>query len=465
MKKKLLGLKRLTIEGNNGNYLKDLDFLLLEGECICLVSAAHQKEVLVEYLQGEGHTVSGSLFLGGKEILQVSKEAMEREKVFVISRKTPYMSTLTIEENIFVLRRNSLKKFRLNEKAMELQTRYYFEKYGLDMDLRMDSSRLSVGDKIIIGVIRSISQGAKVIVLSDVYGAFFKTEVNRLISLIQGLKKEGIGVLVSDNYPEYFYPAADQLVIFKHMQIAKKIYDQQEFNLGYDIIMRGARHSAGGEQRLNQGKPRAVKIKGFTLDKKTCQITGSRGEIVLVSEDGAKLDLLWSQFMRFSDKEITYILDGRKILYKDMADLISQKIAFLNPEISYGGVMNNLSWKDNILMPSYRKISSKLGFYKKQSDYILKDNFLFQEEENKECADMGENMWKSVFYRWKLYNPRVLILYNTLTVADVRQRDWIKILLTGMADRGTTIILLETEASYCAGIADRIETMEYDDED
>lgn len=464
MRNELLSLKRLTLEGKNGNRLNDLDFLLLEGECICLVSAVHQKEVLVEYLQGEGRRISGSLFLCGKELSQDSKNAMEREKIFVVGKSTPYLSTLTIGENIFVLRRNSLKKFRLNKQAMELQARYYFEKYGLDLDLKTNSTRLSVGDKIIVGIIRSVSQGARVIVLADVSGAFSKAEVKKLIFLIEGLKRDGIGVLISDNYPEYFYSVADQLIIFKHMQIAKKIYDRQDFDLGYEIIMRGARPNTEESKRVRQNEQTAVEISGFVFDGRPCHICGAKGDIVLISEDGAKMEQLWNQLMNFSTRAVRYTLDGRQVPYKDMTDLIQQKIAFINLEISGGGIVNNLSWEENILMPSYKKISSKLGFYKKQSEYIMNDNFLFQVGDGAEHEKTEEDMWKSVFYRWKLYNPRVLILYNTLTAADVRQRDWVKSILTGMANRGTTIILLETEFSYCSSIADRIETMEYDDD-
>ena len=62
--------------------------------------------------------------------------------------------------------------------------------------------------------------------LYDTSGAFSQKEMPRLISLIETLKAEGIGILISDNNPEAFFCAADRLVIFKHKKIAKKIYDR-----------------------------------------------------------------------------------------------------------------------------------------------------------------------------------------------------------------------------------------------
>ena len=125
-------------------------------------------------------------------------------------------------------------------------------------------------------------------------------------------------------------------------------------------------------------------------------------------------------------------------------------------EIPRGGVMENLTKEDNILMPSYRKISSRLGFYRKASAYILKDNFLFEDGEDLEEIDLERTGWKLVLYRWKLFNPRLLIVHNCITAADLWERDWIKKRLIEMAERGTAIILLENEAAYCSSFADRI---------
>ena len=47
MKRELLLLKKVTVEGaDSSNRLYDVDLILRESECFCLVSAVHQKEVL-----------------------------------------------------------------------------------------------------------------------------------------------------------------------------------------------------------------------------------------------------------------------------------------------------------------------------------------------------------------------------------------------------------------------------------
>ena len=456
MKRELLVIKNAAIEGiNSSDRLYEVDLLLREAECFCLVSAVHQKEVLVEYLQGFGKLLSGCIRVRGQELSSNDRKEMEKNKVFVISRSTPYMNTLNIGENIFLLRRNSLKKVIINERAIRSQTEYYFQKYRIALDAAAAPGTLSNADKIIIGIIRSVSQGARLIVLYDTSGAFSQKEMVRLTSLISKMKEEGIGILISDNNPEAFYGVADRLIIFKHKQIAKKIYERELFPLASEIVLHGSEVVNGSQKQKAEGAA-SVSIDGLKIGDKTVSVQAARGEIVLISRENAPIDSLWEQCWRMETDGPEFTVDGRRIPSKSMDSLVRNRVAMMSCEILCGGVMENLTKEDNILMPSYRKISSRLGFYRKASAYILKDNFLFTDGEALGQIDLERTGWKLVLYRWKLFNPRLLIVHNCITAADLWERDWIKKRLIEMAERGTAILLLENEAAFCSGFADRV---------
>lgn len=295
--------------------------------------------------------------------------------------------------------------------------------------------------------------------LSDTSGAFSQKEMMRLTSLIERLKKEGIGILISDNNPEAFYCVADRLVIFKHRKIAKKIYDPEQFPQASDIILRGTNAREGSKKEKTKGVA-SIRINGLKAGGRTVSIEVCKGEIVLVSREAAPIDCFWDQCQRSSDSGLEFIIDGKKVASHTMADLVKNRVGMISCEISRMGVMRNLTKEDNILMPSYRKISGRLGFYRKASSYILRDNFLFEDGEALDDIDFEKNGWKLVFYRWKLFNPRVLIVHNCITAADLWERDWIKKRLIEMAERGTAVILLENEAAFCSGFSDRVWTVD-----
>lgn len=460
MKKELLALKHVTLEGRSpNNRLYHIDLLLREGECFCLVSTMHQKEVLVEYLQGFGRSISGTIRIRGHEIAQADRLTLEKNKVFVISPGTPYISTLSIGENIFLLRRNSLKKLIINQQAILTQTKYYFKKYQIDLDPEMSSETLSGADKIIIGIIRSVSQGGRLIVLSDVSAAFSQKDMPRLTSVIEKLKEEGIGILVSDNNPKAFYNVADRLILFKHRKIEKKIYDRELFPLASEILLRGTK----AEEKIQKEKAAdhsSVQINRLKAGDQTISIQAARGEIVLVSRESAPIDSLWHQCWQLTEGGPEFVIDGEVIPSHTMSDLVKHRVAMMSCEISLAGLMENVTKEDNILMPSYPKISDRLGFYQKASSYILNDNFLFEDGDTLENLDLAKQGWKLVLYRWKLFHPRLFIVHNCITAADLWERDWIKKRLVEMAERGTTILLLENEAAFCSAFSDRIWTVE-----
>lgn len=459
MKRELLYLKNLTVEDETGERLEDVSLLLREGECICMASTVRQKETLVRYLRGKGKRLSGEVEICGSRLDQSGRRAFERRKVFVVGRNEPYMTNLTIGENVFLLRRNSLKKVLLNEKAMESQTDYYFRKFGIPLSATGNSVPLSSGERSLVAMVRCISQGAKVLVLWDISGLFSAAEMELVTAIIRRLKEEGVGILISDNNPEYFYPVSDEMVIFKHRRIAKKIYDPGDFSLGEQIILRGM-ESAPDKREDNRvredetGLP-WVKVLGQTTAGWSYELEAEKGEILLVSLPAVRMEQLWESLFCRGPKLPVYAMEGKSISAQNVDGLVRKGIVFGYAGTEGSGVIRTLSAADNILLPSLRRISGKLGFYRREAEYIFRDNFLLEGGEKLENMDRDD--LKLMMYRFRLYHPKVMILHNIFTTADIKERDWLRRMVISAAGRGTAVILLENERGLCTAFADRVE--------
>ena len=460
MKRELLYLKNLTVEDEAGGRLEDVSLLLREGECICMSSTVRQKETLVRYLQGKGKRLSGEVEICGCRLEQDGRRAFERRKVFVVGRNEPYMTNLTVGGNVFLLRRNSLKKILLNEKAMENQADYYFRKFGIPLSAAGNSAPLSGGDKSLVAMVRCISQGAKVLVLWDISGLFSAAEMELVTAMIHQLKEEGVGILISDNNPEYFYPVSDEMIIFKHGRIAKKIYDPADFSLGGQIILRGAETWTEDKKAdTRPGKEKAglprMQVRGQTAAGWNYELEVEKGEILLVSLPAARMEQLWESLFCRASKPPVYVIDGRTVSAGNVDGLVRAGIVFGSVGAAGSGVIRTLPPADNILLPSLRRISGKLGFYRREAEYIFRDNFLI--ESGKKPEDMGGDDLKLMMYRFRLYHPRLMILHNTFTTADIKERDWLRRMTVSAAGRGTGVILLENERGLCSAFADRVE--------
>lgn len=462
MGRELLYMQDLTVEEKNGNRLYDMNLLLREGTCVCLAGTSGQRNTLVRFLQGEGSKISGRLYVGGAELGPGGRAELERNKVFVIGRDVPYMESLNIPENIFLLRRNRLRNVWANERAMREQAGYYLQKYGIMLDIGADAPSMGAGDKALVGMVRAAAQNARVLVLADLSGIFSFDGLGTVLDVARKLKEEGMGIIISDSNPELFYPVADMLAIFRHKKIAKKIYDREDFGLAEKIIFRGMDRPRAQQPGNHAGgcagdRSPFLKICWEEAGDGQCELLLRRGEIVLASGTAAKMEQLWEKIICGGAPEVSYILNGEPVKYRTVDGLIRKGIVPVQFDTKDSGVFKNMTNDENILLPSLRRIAGPAGFYKRQGNYILRDNFLFQDGESQDTVDRREEGRKLIFYRWKLYHPKAVIFYNVFTLSDFKEKDWLKRIVASMAKRGTAVLLLEFEKDFCSAFADRVE--------
>ena len=153
-----------------------------------------------------------------------------------------------------------------------------------------------------------------------------------------------------------------------------------------------------------------------------------------------------------------FLLDEQEIHAKDVSELVRKKIVFLECR-EHTEVCDNLSNTENILLPSYRRISNRFGFYRKQQRYIMQDTFLAEEQSAIASIREESEGWRLAVYRWKLYHPKAIFLNQVLSDLNLKEREWLERELSEMAQRGTSVILLENDKDVCSRIADRIEVI------
>lgn len=464
MRRELLYMRDLTVEEKNGNRLHHMNLLLREGECICVAGASSQRKTLVRYLQGEAGKISGSCFVGGAELEQGGRALLERNKVFVINRNVPYMSSLNVAENIFLLRRNRLRNIWINERIIQEQAEYYMKKFGIPLDVKTDASEMGTRDKILSALVRAVVQNARILVLEDLSGVFSSDDMGTLLTAVNRLKGEGMGILISDSNPEVFYRETDVLTVLRHRKIAKKLYDRNEFCLAERIMRRGLERAAApeilpGGEAVVQGQEPVLGIRWTDGRDDSGEIRVCGGEIVLFSQNAARLEQLWERLLHCDSAGVSYTLNGEKLTCRTVDGLIRRGIVPVHLDMEDGGIFKNLTDEENILLPSMRRIAGPLGFYKKQGRYILEDDFLFQDGETAAGLDRREEARKLIFYRWKLYHPKAVILYGVFALADVKEKEWLKNMVVSIAGRGTAVLLLEHEKDFCSSFADRVESI------
>ena len=265
MRHEIIRMEHVNISRPGRHEIEDLNLIICRGYSMGAAGVENSKEILADFFDGKGTLARGRIYLDGEPWKPEGKRDFEDAGIFVISKDTVYMDSLDVSENLFLLRRNSLRKIRLNEKALHIQGRALLEKYDLPYAADEHSSHLKNGDRILIGMVRAITQGARILVLREIVACFPGEERRKLRQFVNRLKQDGITVISIDNRADFTDPFFDEVILFRHHTIYKKICQNEDTWMIDEILKRGleAADTTIPKARAASGKPQLRPVDSF----------------------------------------------------------------------------------------------------------------------------------------------------------------------------------------------------------
>lgn len=464
MKKEIVRLWNFAAVNPYREKVKQINLLLRAGECTLLCGKDYTGRTLAGIFQKGGSITEGLLSLQNTVVTQLHKKIFERYGIYYIDGETYMMRTLDLAENLFLLKKNSLKKIWVNEKAIHLHTEDIFRHYSLPLKAEQHPDTLGALDKVLMALVWATIQNSKLIVLNNASAGCSEDDTGVIINFLRQLKQEGIALLIYDSHPECFAELADCLILTEQGTIRQKIQDRALFGMYLSKELTG-------EKNINREQVDKFRIDGekeeilrwsIVFPRKKMVLSLHRGEILLIQNRNASEQMeLWNALTGRSIYEITLEQNGKRIAYRDAGELMQEKIAFWGTEGAYSDLFENLSLKDNMLLPSLKRISH-MGFYQRSEKFVMNDTLLagnlFRDkkqtlpESAHTCSE--PEMLQTILYKWKLFHPRVLVLNNIISGEDQEMKEWLVKELRQLADRGTGIILLEMSGKDVGQLAD-----------
>ncbi len=471
MKEGLLQLWNLSTINEYKEGVRNINVLVRRGECCLLWGKDYTGRIFSNIFKGEGQIIEGRILIKNEELPECSRALLESRKLFYVDGSEDFMDSLDLAENLFLLKKNSLCKIFFNEKAVHIQADSLLTGYGLEsFNSKSRMKDLSAADRILLSIVRLVGQGARMLVLNNVSPQCSEQDMILLKKLLKNLREEGIALLIYDSHPELFEDLADHIFFMRQGEILKKTIDRKDLSDYPEFEKRkGCRqeldHEADSIPCINWRMEGRVEFDGIRLRSRRNpqSIMVREGEIVRIADlDAFEQAELWEGLLGKGVCKPIVRIDGKVIEYHDVHRLVKNRITFWGDCAECAEIFNNLSIKDNILLPSLKRISS-CGGYRAGADYIFKDNFIMEEAfaSRVNCRSdhkkMSENdVLKTILYKWKLFHPRVIILNSILSRTDADMKEWLKEQLVEMAARGTAVILLEPAERDVQELAHRV---------
>ena len=438
--------------------LKDVSLTIGRGEIHCLVGEnGSGKSTLIKCIGGVVTPDSGQIFIGGRSFERLQAIDAIREGVQVIYQDLSLYPNTTVAENIslnqFVERRSSFVNWA---EVRSIAARGLAE-IGEDIPLDESVQNLSVAKRQIVAITRSLTHGAKLIIMDEATSAITRDDVDHLFSVIARLKKKGIATLFISHKLSEVFEIAEMVTIIRD---GRKVGDYPTAQLddrkltflmtGRDINYTPYRFPVEKRGAIPVLETRSLCRRGHFKD---ISFSLWPGEIVgltgLIGSGRTELALALFGLNKPDSGQI--LLNGKVVRVRSPRDAVRFGIGYLPEDRLTQGLFIGQSIGDNIIITVVKKL---LGFLR------LLDRQRMRETGERWIADLkikapsarvpawslsGGNQQRVVLAKWLATDPKVFILDGPTIGVDIASKSNIHEIIRSLADRGIAIIVISDE--------------------
>ncbi len=194
--------------------LRDVDLALAPGRCLGLVGRnGAGKSTLVSVLSGIYAADSGRVSFSGEPAPALGDVGGWRRRIATVHQHSMVVPALTVAENVFLGRQPGPGGL-VDWRQMQDQARALMREWGFPIDVRLPCARLTVEQRQIVEIARTIASGTRCLLLDEPTAALERDATARLFDRVRQLTASGVAVLyISHHLEEVFEICQDVAVI------------------------------------------------------------------------------------------------------------------------------------------------------------------------------------------------------------------------------------------------------------
>lgn len=248
----LVNMKKIRKSFGSVEALYGVDFSLYRGEIVALLGDnGAGKSTLIKVLSGFHRADSGSISILEKniDISRYSVAEARRRGIETVYQEKSLGEKQPLWRNVFIGRHLSnsfglIDVKREKDETMKLLSSVLgLRGAGLSPDASVGT--LSGGERQGLAIGRAMYFGAEIIVLDEPTTALALSEVEKVLSFIERIKKEGRSCIIISHDLDHVYRVADRFVLMDRGQIVAR-YRKEDISLE-NLMSSMLHHARGGD--------------------------------------------------------------------------------------------------------------------------------------------------------------------------------------------------------------------------
>ena len=343
-------------------------------------------------------------------------------------------------------------------------------------------SALSVAEQQLVEIARALSLKSRLIIMDEPTSALTETEVQRLLSIMDRLRKDGVAIMFVTHRLEEASAICDRMTVLRDGRLAghldreggpielPKIIEKMVGRAASELYARPTQREIAGDVRLSvrglrtmrdPEAPHAIVLEGVDLDLKAGEILGVAG---LVGSGRTELARAIFGADRIAAGTIT--LDGKEIAPASPADAIALGIGLVPEDRKHQAIFATLGILTNFSVAALGALQQRprlhgrapraRGAGRLQEDAV-DPHGLARAGDRRASPAATSRKWCSPA-GWRAI-PKVLIVDEPTRGVDVGAKAEVHQILVQLAARGIAIMMISSELPEVLAVSDRIVTM------
>jgi ribose transport system ATP-binding protein len=472
MAEPLLTLRAISKHYPGVAALRDVSLSISAGEVLGLVGEnGAGKSTLMKILGGVIEPSAGSIRLDGRDRARLTVADALAGGIAFVHQELNLFDNLSVGANILIGREpvtagplRLIDRGRLRQLAQPL-----LDQLGADFDVDAKVADLSLAQMQLVEIAKALSLDARLVIMDEPTSCLTVTETDRLLTVIAGLKANGVGVVFVSHRLGEVKRCADRAIVLRDGSVVAELARGEiepelmiRHMIGRELttLYRPPAHPPG-DKRLE-----LIDIRTSYRPERRVRLDVRRGEILglagLVGSGRTELARAVFGIDRLVGGEIR--VGGRPVTIDTPNAAIREGIYLIPEDRKRFGLVLDFSVRANASLAKLPNLAV----------WGLCDEAAETDLAEKQKRDLGircpstsvaagslsgGNQQKVVLAKWLAMTPQVLMFDEPTRGIDVGAKNEIYGLMRALADDGAAILMISSDMEEVIGVSDRIAVM------
>jgi ABC-type sugar transport system ATPase subunit len=332
-------------------------------------------------------------------------------------------------------------------------------------------SSLSIAERQEVEILKAVARNAKFIVLDEPTSSLTPREVERLHRMISRLRAEQKTTIVYvSHFLHHVLSVCDTISVLRngaHVRTASAA-DETEASIVTAMLGRDMAELFPAKKSVQPASPTTLRLKGLTRRGAFENVTLEVGVGEIVGLTGlvgsGRSEVVRAVFGADPVDAGEIELEGTALRLQQPGDAMRMGIAMVPESRRDEGLMMGRSILENLALNNFAN-DRPLGWIRRSREKRAVASLIGQL--NIKCRSMASPVWqlsggnqqKVLFAKWIAGEPRVLILDEPTRGVDVGAKAEIYRLVTSLAAKGMSILIVSSEIEEVVGLCHRVHVM------